>query len=350
MQKIKINQFISSFNDQTGMGKTVLLIKKILLKMGFESNIYIDYNIEKISPEYNIYHINQFIENKNNILIYHFGIENERHNYILNLKDKKILYYQNITPSHFFESKLYKSKSDIGREQIYSSVNQFFAAMTASNYSAKELIYYGYKNVKVLPLLVDSDVKVMNKLKSDTFNIIFIGRIIQNKCQHKLIELAYSLKLKGVKNFKIYIIGGNHFSNYYNYLFDYIKNLKLEKEVIITGHVTDEELMKYYSKANLYISFSEHEGFGMPLIEAMNHNIPVLAYDVTAIKDTIGSYGLFNMKATNTVADIVISYIKSNKKIEVLLQHQKKHIKQFENKYLEDSLSKYLNNIGVLDD
>ena len=66
----------------------------------------------------------------------------------------------------------------------------------------------------------------------------------------------------------------------------------LNDRVVFTGPVPDDELAVYYRHAAVYISLSEHEGFCVPLIEAMAADVPVLAYAAAAVPDTLGGAGV----------------------------------------------------------
>ena len=61
---------------------------------------------------------------------------------------------------------------------------------------------------------------------------------------------------------------------------------------IFTGPVTEEDLATYYRTAHVYVSLSEHEGFCVPLLEAMSADVPVMAYASTAVPDTLGGAGV----------------------------------------------------------
>jgi glycosyltransferase involved in cell wall biosynthesis len=66
----------------------------------------------------------------------------------------------------------------------------------------------------------------------------------------------------------------------------------LDDRFIFTGAVPDEELAIYYRYAAVYVSMSEHEGFCVPLVEAMATDVPILAYAATAVPDTLGNAGV----------------------------------------------------------
>lgn len=352
---IKIHQYSTGifYGDSTTKG--VFLIQKILNEFGIESNIYtpqkkVDTNLEKEH-----FHISKYCEDENNILLYHHSYKNKDHSNIMKLRDKKILIYHNITPSHFFDGLSFKNASNEGREQLSNSKNNFIYSIADSQYNLNELNYYNYKNSFVLPLLVDSTIKETFKLNknivkeySKSFNIIFVGRIIQNKCQHQLIELMYELKLRKIDNIKLFIIGKNHYTDYFNYLFEYSYNLGLKNNVIITDSVNNDDLSSYYSISNLYLSLSEHEGFGMPLIESINYSIPVLAYDSGAISTTLGKLGLLKNKASSEVANEVIKVMKDKYYKNNLIVKQKENLKNLKYTSLKNRLKKFLNHIDVI--
>jgi glycosyltransferase involved in cell wall biosynthesis len=79
---------------------------------------------------------------------------------------------------------------------------------------------------------------------------------------------------------------------YYQSLIEQVGGLGLAGDVLFTGKVPDTILHACYRCADLYWSMSEHEGFGVPLIEAMWFDIPVFAYKSSAVPETLGEGGL----------------------------------------------------------
>jgi glycosyltransferase involved in cell wall biosynthesis len=75
-------------------------------------------------------------------------------------------------------------------------------------------------------------------------------------------------------------------------LFKLTAELGLTDDVVFSGKVSHPELLAYYRAADLFVSMSEHEGFGVPLIEAMWFDIPVIAFRSTAVPETLGEAGV----------------------------------------------------------
>ena len=72
------------------------------------------------------------------------------------------------------------------------------------------------------------------------------------------------------------------------------------------GRVSLNALRTYYETADLFLYASRHEGFGVPLVESMYFDVPILAYNATAVPETLGDAGvLFDAFAYPEVAEMV---------------------------------------------
>ncbi|MDY0116725.1 MAG: glycosyltransferase [Sulfurimonadaceae bacterium] len=349
-----IHQCVSSISYGDGISRGVFLIQKMLIELGYKSNIYIIAIKIDLRIQQEIYHISECNSIRDDIFLVHFSFGNKKFKDIIDIMHKKIMIYHNITPSHFFGHTGYIEGTQGGRKQLMNYNKKFLGVIADSPYNAEETKFCGYKNIISIPLLVDIeslqldtlDNRILEKYKN-SFNIIFVGRIIQNKSQHQLIEIAYELKLRGIENFKVIIIGSNHYSDYLNYMKRNIKLLGLENSVHISEHISDEELNSYYRCASLYLSMSEHEGFGMPLVEAMSYNIPVLAYNTTAITTTVPKCSHLDFKNVDYVANRVIQIMNDEDLRISMIKEQKDYLNNFKYEKLQRDLQNYLQDLGI---
>ncbi len=351
INNIQIHQFTPSMALGDSVSSAVLYIQSILIEFGFTSNIYVSRNDLDRNFKHNICHIEEYTQNENNVLLYHHSIGHNAHEKIMRFKDKKILIYHNITPPHFFKNNTYIQNLCIqGRVQLSSSAKYFISAIGDSHYNCKELRYYNYKKPKTLTLLLDWDkqkkvIPNQERIKKyyDLYNIIFVGRVVQNKAQHQLIDVAYALKKKGLENFKIHIIGGASDHKYMQALQQYAKNLDILVEVTITGKVSQENLKAYYTLADLYLSLSEHEGFGMPLVEAMRHDIPVLSYDTGGVSSALPKESLLEKKSPNFIANKILKLQKDPYHRVELIKKQREKLESFSSQNIKEKFAQYLN-------
>jgi glycosyltransferase involved in cell wall biosynthesis len=352
-----INQFTPTLAYGDSVSNALLFMQRLLIGFGFESKIYICDNKTDMKFKNEHFHINEYLESEDNILFYHHSIGHSFHNKIMNFVDKKVMVYHNITPIHFFKTNEHiQALCTLGREQLKNSAKYFIGSFGDSKYNCKELKVHNYLNPVALTVLMDFDKQINYQVNEKLFlkysyfyNIIYIGRVVSNKCQHQLIDIAFWLRQKGFENFRIHIIGGASEPEYLDFIKDKAKALDLQSHVKITGKVSNEDIMAYYKMADLYLSLSEHEGFGMPLVEAMNYDIPILCYDTCAMSDIIPSKGLLQKKSPSYVAERIMDLKNSPYDRMNLVKEQKSFLRRFHVKQIKNNLIDYLDSLNIID-
>ncbi|MEE8218217.1 MAG: glycosyltransferase, partial [Vicinamibacteria bacterium] len=103
------------------------------------------------------------------------------------------------------------------------------------------------------------------------------------------------------------LLVGDHrgFERYFDRLRELVSELRVD-EVVFTGQVDDDELYACYREADVFLCLSEHEGFCVPLQEAMHFGVPVVAYDAGAVRETLHGGGiLLRDKRPEEVAELL---------------------------------------------
>jgi len=331
--KKSIHQFVSSFSPRDAVGNIVLSIRDILREAGYNSDIY----AEMIHPEMKseaISYIKYSKENYNDILFYHHSFASDLVDYLLPLQQRIVLIYHNITPSHFFKGvdENTATGSNYGRVQLTLLKEKVKGVLCFSKYSEEELKQKGFSNTVVVPAIINlkkHDYKKNSSLLKkflDSVNIISVGRIVPHKKIEDILKVfAYYHECIN-DNSKLFIIGKYHKSDpYYQWLQEVINTLNL-KNVYFLDDVSDEDLMSYYELADIYIILSEHEGFCVPLVESMNHNVPILAYAAAAVPETLGGSGiLLKEKKFEEIAEMIqVLYENSGLREKILLGQNKR--------------------------
>lgn len=248
-------------------------------------------------------------------VIYHHGIGSELVPLIGGLRCRKVLAYHNITPEHFFapfDPEVARALRD-GRLQLQALRGQVDLAITFSEYSARELRAVGFRRVNVIPPPLEpwrvtraGDERLYRKLfDGHTKNLLFVGRVVPNKRIEDLIDLtARLIRRNPSRAFRLVIAGAyQKTSSYFAFLKEQAR--PIQKHVTFLGPVTAHELCACYRAAHLFVSMSEHEGYGLPLVEAMAAGVPVVAYDDAAVPEALGGAGLlFSPKRLEHVAGL----------------------------------------------
>jgi glycosyltransferase involved in cell wall biosynthesis len=168
-----------------------------------------------------------------------------------------------------------------------------------STYNADELRDAGFKDPLVVPIFVDpmrwaqpADPEWMKMLQDGRTNVLFVGRIAPNKCQHHLVH-AFNEYLRHDPTARLILVGmwpdGHPYARFVRGEAD---RLGIGGQLFMTSRASDAQLLACYRTAHLFWSMSEHEGFGVPLIEAMWFDVPVLAYKSSAIPETLERAGI----------------------------------------------------------
>jgi len=113
-------------------------------------------------------------------------------------------------------------------------------------------------------------------------DILFVGRIVPSKQQHELVKALWAYRRLYDPSARLHLVGGTSSFAYLKALRGFIHDLGLADAVRLPGEVSDAALRAYFGAADVYLSLSVHEGFGVPLIEAMVAGVPVLARGVGA--------------------------------------------------------------------
>ena len=207
-----------------------------------------------------------------------------------------IINYHNITPATYFDqwSPDLASELRMGRRQLIELSDRASFAIADSEYNAAELRSLGFSDVVVVPVLFKlGEKKEANERMEPLQNgsqWLFVGRIVPNKAQHDLVAAFAAYQQMYDREAKLILIGTG-LAPYEKAIQELIRELGLQQSVKLLGATTEEEKRQYFLSSDIYVSLSEHEGFGIPLVEAMHYGLPVVAYEAAAVRETLGGKG-----------------------------------------------------------
>jgi len=339
-KKIRIFQIIVTIIRGDAMSNNALLLDHTFKSAGINSRIYA-INIEKELKK-DVFIFKKLPKlNKNDIIIYHLCETTEINICIKKINCKKIVIYHNTTPGRYFKQYLpelcqhqYKSILDI------QSLNKSFNWCIAdSEFNKNDLVNLGYdeKKITVVPVYINfndykqlPDKNIIEKYKDGYTNILFVGRITPNK-KHEDIIRAFAYYKKHVNDkSRLILIGSSIGEVYIEILKDYIKENEL-KDVIFTGKIPFLEILGFYCIADIFLCMSEHEGFCVPLVEAMIFDVPIIAYNSTAIPYTLNGSGILIDDKNPVLVSKIINCITNDNNIkQEIIEKQRERLKDFD--------------------
>jgi len=297
IDRASINQFLPNLSPGDAISNQAIFIREKLREAGFKSEIYV-HSIHPRLPPNECQNFSREALETSDAIIYHHSIGSVITPHVAKCSRPKCLIYHNITPAEFVEPYRPKFAELLreGRRDLPDLAPAFRFSYGDSAYNTKELAAGGFIAPEVLPICVNPqkwsfrpDPEVMRSLSDGRTNILFVGRVTPNKRQDELVQAFARYRMMD-PSARLSLVGTlEHHDPYVDLLFHEIKRLGLESSVHVADSVSDAQLAAYYRTANLFWSMSEHEGFLVPVIEAMWFDIPVLAYHSTAVPETLGA-------------------------------------------------------------
>lgn len=300
--RLTINQWIAAAHRGDAVGNNARVLRDMFRAWGHESHIFsltIDDDMRgEVRPWQDP------ASRDGDVTIYHYAVPSPMTEAFCRLPGARVLHYHNVTPAHFFapyDAGLVRF-CQVGREQLATMADRTDLALGVSEYNRAELESLGFPSTGVLPIAVDTDrlrhappVPTLDAmLGTDFINILFVGRIAPNKKIEDIIRLAEHFKRYVDFTYRFIFVGKyDAVPRYYDAIRGLIAEYRMMNDRFwFTGPVPDHELAAYYRHAHAYVSLSEHEGFCVPLIEAMAMDVPVLAYGAGAVPETLGGAGV----------------------------------------------------------
>ena len=356
LKEKRIIQILPTLAYGDAIGNTVLAIDSVLKEEGYVSEIYAITIDGRVIKE-NIKDYRKLILNDEDFLVYHVSIGSDLDDIFKGFKGKKIIAYHNITPAHFFQGydAFRESICKKGLEDIKELAGYPEYCIADSNFNKQDLINMGYKcPIEVMPIIInysdyekEASSQIINKYNDDFVNILFAGRVVPNKkFEDIILSFYYYHKFYNVKS-RLFLVGfyGEE-DAYYGRLAQYVNELGLSKDVLFTGHIPFSDILAYFKSADLFLCMSEHEGFCVPLVEAMYFDIPIVAFDSTAVGETLGGSGiLLKDKEPNKVAAAIDLVMTDNELKENILENQRERLKDFDDKKIKKQFLSILNRI-----
>jgi glycosyltransferase involved in cell wall biosynthesis len=219
--------------------------------------------------------------------------------FLAEIPGRFIVSYHNVTPSEYFVSwdpgtaRLLK----IGRRYIADLQDRVLYAIADSEYNASELRNAGYDDVRVGGLALDMERRtaIRPALIPDVGDgpvILSVGQLYPHKRPDLLLAAFHRLVSSYRSDARLVIAGAARMPAFQGALTRYVDRLGLASCVTITGEIPEAELIAWFGRANLFVTLSEHEGFCVPLVEAMFLEVPILGRDCAAVPETMGDAGI----------------------------------------------------------
>lgn len=237
------------------------------------------------------------------VVVYHYAVYCPLMESVRTVNKPRLIYFHGITPPDFALTSWAKALLE---RSLFGLLLMGYADLVCvnSNYIREEMLTFlggkFPKPIRVLPLFVDlnkyspgpRNESILRQLRASKI-LLFVGRVTNNKKIDVLIK-ALPIINEQCAGVKLVVVGDWASSEEYRRTKQFLEEIaqenRVRENVVFTGSV--EDVLPYYRAADLFVTASEHEGFCMPIVEAMACGIPVIAANASAIPETLNGGGL----------------------------------------------------------
>jgi glycosyltransferase involved in cell wall biosynthesis len=351
-----INQWVPAAHRGDAIGDSARVVRDMLRRRGHQSDLFALTMDDELRED-----VRPFADpaaQRGDVTIFHFALPSPMTEAFATLPGGRVLQYHNITPAAFFapyDPNLFRLAA-LGRRELQTLAGRVDLALGDSEFNRQELEALGFAPTGVLPIAVNTarltaapQRPALEQILADgLINILFVGRIVPNKRIEDHIRLAELYK-RNIDSYYRFIFVGRHdgIPRYYAQVRALIDEFQmLPDRFWFTGPVPDEDLAAFYRWADVYVSLSEHEGFCVPLVEAMAADVPVLAYDAGAVGETLGGSGvLFAPKDLELAAEMLGLLVYDRAIRERVLAGQRRRLQDFSPAAIDARLGEVLGRI-----
>ena len=347
----RVDQLLAGFAEGDAISSEARSLQAMLRRMGYASEIYADETRVAPSARGHCRFLAEYQGKPDDVVLYHYAIASPSTRSFLQTTAKKVLMYHNITPAEFFtgfdDDVVHQLQA--AREELRTVAGQSDAVWAVSRYNASELERAGVQGVRVFPLLFTRDVAdqrpdpvILQRFAAPLTNILFVGRMAPNKCVEDLIEaFAWYQKINPFS--RLILVGSRHSTpRYFSMLRMFAGELGLAN-VCFENYAAPEELSAYYQVAHVFASASRHEGYCLPLLEAMEQDVPVIARSVGGTPEAMDGAGvLYEDLNPGELAELIHHIVNDTVLRETILVSQRRRMAAIHQRDAEQELRSLL--------
>lgn len=342
---MKIYLVLDCLDYGDGVSNDVIAQQKIFRDMGYICEIYTAIYDQRMKEKR--MDVDLLRCSSDDIILHHYSGFSQTLGIVKRQPCRKVMIYHNITPPEFVEGET-KRHCQMGLEQVATLAGVYDAYVGDSSFNIACLQELGVTKVgDVLPIPVEFPETGAAKLticKAGGIRFLFVGRYVPNKKLEDVIDAFAYFRRYIDPEAKLDLVGNPDVSQTYTELLhNKILLTGFEDSIQLWGKVSQQELQQLYEDADLYLCMSEHEGFCIPLLEAMWHQLPVFAYDAGAVRETMGNAGVvFRDKTPAVVAHMIKTVMRNQEILDTIIQRQNLRITDFSGERVQKRLEELL--------
>jgi glycosyltransferase involved in cell wall biosynthesis len=294
-----IHHFVPVVHRGDAVGRHTLRLRDATRAQGFESDIFVD--MEEAETTAQTRPVTEYLEaaRPDDVVVYQFATASAMAPWLAARRETLVVNYHNITPPELLAA--WDNHLALGQVRAQADLAllapRTTLAVADSAYNEEHLVAAGFARTAVVApsaaLALDQKAVRVERPPGSGSRWLCVGRVAPNKSIEDVVAALAVTRAHNDPQATLRIVGKAATAAYAAALHRYVADLGLAGAISFSGHASDAAVAAAYAEADVLIVTSSHEGFCVPVVEAMAAGLPVVAYRQGALPEVLGQAGTF---------------------------------------------------------
>jgi glycosyltransferase involved in cell wall biosynthesis len=303
-----IHQFVPNLHAGDAVGRHTQRLRDTIIARGIPSRIYVQGTDPQTASETEEFSAYPEASQPGDVLVYQFATASDLAPWLASRPETLVINYHNVTPPELFapwDSHVAQIQQR-ARGELHLMASRTALAIADSSFNVTDLTDAGYGITAVVPPSAATDLhapgfpdragaplpSVHTIPRGRGARWLCVGRLAPNKAVEDALMALAVTRAGHDPAATLTVVGKPVQEAYSNALRQFVSDMGLEQAVTFRGHVSDDELAAAFAQADVLVVPSVHEGFCVPLVEAMAVGLPVVASQDGVSRDVLGEAGI----------------------------------------------------------
>jgi glycosyltransferase involved in cell wall biosynthesis len=305
-----VHQFVPMLHRRDAVGRHTIRLRDLMVSRGIDSEIFVELIDPETEDETAPATSYPARSQPGDVLLYQFATASDLAPWLAARHETLVVNYHNITPPELFapwDNRLARHQVR-ARQELRVLAPRTALAVAVSEFNRGDLDAAGFSATAVVPPAAvlpsgpdvtpgGPDVSGRSATRTGTTprrgtRWLSVGRVAPNKAIEDVVTALLVARSTSDPDATLDIVGKPVVASYTDALHRFVAEAGLEAAVTFRGHADDNDLAAAYARADVLVVTSEHEGFGVPLIEAMSVGLPIVASASGALLEVVGQAGI----------------------------------------------------------
>ena len=294
-----VHHFVPVLHRGDAVGRHTLRLRDATRARGLSSEIFVD-TVDPDTADETVPVLDYAGRaQSDDIVVYQFATASAMAPWLASRSETLVVNYHNITPPELMAP--WDNHLALGQlraqADLHTLAPRTALAVADSAYNETHLVEAGFARTAVIAPSAALSVSTSSQtppsdLSAHGARWLVVGRVSPNKALENTVAALAVARAHGDPQATLSIVGKPATESYVHALHRYVADLGLTEAVTFTGHASDGAVAEAYAHADVLVVTSEHEGFGVPVVEAMAMGVPVVAFDQGALPEVLGEAGV----------------------------------------------------------